>query len=192
VTDYYTSDPHFSHARILELCNRPFGSVEEMNEALIYNYNTTIRSRDRLIFMGDVALGKIADSLPLINRIKGYKVLVPGNHDRIWPSKEMDKYRERFMPEYKKVFDEVWPQICYGHVKNIPVMFSHLPYTGDSHSAEDRYQEFRPSDEEGLPLICGHVHEKWKVSGRQVNCGVDVWDFKPVHEDQLEEELKKL
>jgi calcineurin-like phosphoesterase family protein len=31
------------------------------------------------------------------------------------------------------------------------------------------------------------VHEKWKVSddGRMINVGVDVWDFKPVHVDQL-------
>lgn len=28
----------------------------------------------------------------------------------------------------------------------------------------------------------GHVHEKWRVLGRQVNVGVDVWDYRPVAE----------
>ena len=32
---WLTSDTHFFHENILKYCNRPFGSVEEMNEALV-------------------------------------------------------------------------------------------------------------------------------------------------------------
>jgi calcineurin-like phosphoesterase family protein len=42
----------------------------------------------------------------------------------------------------------------------------------------------RPVDN-GLPLIHGHVHNSWKVNGRQINVGVDVWDFTPVSEADL-------
>ena len=39
---FFTSDTHFFHGRIIELCNRPFHSVEEMNEALITNWNRVV------------------------------------------------------------------------------------------------------------------------------------------------------
>ncbi|UWF77794.1 MULTISPECIES: hypothetical protein [Microbacterium] len=32
---FVTSDHHFGHARIIELCDRPFGSVEEMDAELL-------------------------------------------------------------------------------------------------------------------------------------------------------------
>jgi len=28
-------------------------------------------------------------------------------------------------------------------------------------------------------ILCGHIHEKWKVKDNFINVGVDVWDFKP-------------
>lgn len=34
---FLTSDSHFNHANIIKFCNRPFDSVEEMNETLISN-----------------------------------------------------------------------------------------------------------------------------------------------------------
>ena len=34
---YFTADTHFDHANIIRFCNRPFTSVDEMNEALIAN-----------------------------------------------------------------------------------------------------------------------------------------------------------
>ncbi len=40
-------------------------------------------------------------------------------------------------------------------------------------------------------VICGHVHEKWKVSGKNVNVGVDIWK-KPVHIDELARFLRSL
>jgi calcineurin-like phosphoesterase family protein len=34
-------------------------------------------------------------------------------------------------------------------------------------------------------LVHGHVHGSWQVSGRQVNVGVDVWDWRPITDDQV-------
>jgi calcineurin-like phosphoesterase family protein len=61
----------------------------------------------------------------------------------------------------------------------------HFPYHGDSHD-RDRFDEWRPADH-GEWLLHGHVHEKWQVDGRQINVGVDVWDYAPVEASTLRE-----
>ncbi len=38
---YFTADEHYGHANIIEHCDRPFDSVEAMDEALIKNPDLT-------------------------------------------------------------------------------------------------------------------------------------------------------
>lgn len=69
---------------------------------------------------------------------------------------------------------------------------SHLPYhnSGD-HTPGNRYNEYRLPNE-GLPLLCGHVHDAWKFQGNQFNVGVDVNDFKPVSANTVVEWAKDM
>jgi calcineurin-like phosphoesterase family protein len=184
---FMTSDTHFGHDRIRDLCGRPFDSVDEMNEFMVRKWNETVKSTDTVIHLGDVALGKIAESLPIVGRLNGIKFLCPGNHDRIF-SGEKEKQRVRFLPEYRKVFDEIMPEISEMSIGGRRVVISHFPYTGDSHGV-DRHADKRPIDN-GLPLIHGHVHDSWKFNGRMFNVGVDKNDFRPVSEDEIVEWLK--
>lgn len=186
---FFVSDTHFGHERIISLCNRPFSSVEEMDEVMIERWNAVVKPTDTVIHFGDVALGKIAESLPLVGRLNGHIKLVPGNHDRIFSGEKQAK-RDRFMPEYLKVFDEVLPESLQMDVGGFRVVLSHFPYVGDSHGA-DRHADKRPKDE-GLPLIHGHVHDKWKFNGRMFNVGVDVNNFTPVSEDEVVDWLRSL
>ncbi|AXG66306.1 phosphoesterase [Streptomyces phage Annadreamy] len=187
---FFTSDTHFGHARIIELCNRPFSSVEEMNEVMIERWNSVVKSTDTVIHFGDVALGKIAESLPLIERLNGIKSLIPGNHDRIF-SGEKEKQRVRFMEQYEWVFNGgIMPETSRFKIDGKLVIGSHFPYSGDSHG-EDRHADKRPSDM-GFPLIHGHVHDKWKFNGRMFNVGVDVNNFTPVSEDEVVAWLRSL
>ena len=180
---FFTSDTHFGHQRIIELCNRPFSSVEEMNEVMIERWNTVVKPDDVVIHLGDVALGKIAETLPLIGRLNGYKVLVPGNHDRVF-SGEKPRIRERFTPEYLKVFQKIQKETVWVSKDDKPyALASHFPYSGDS-TGIDRHADKRPLDN-GLPLIHGHVHDSWKHNGRMFNVGVDVNNFFPVSEDEI-------
>jgi len=184
---WFTSDLHLSHVRILELCNRPFADVDEMNEAIIDNWNSVVKSTDVVYVLGDVALGKIAESLPLCEQLKGKKYLIPGNHDRVWSSygkkiRELDvlRYEEAgFIILDEDVIHVTGWRLC------------HFPYVGDSHD-EDRYRSHRPvAATEDEWLLHGHVHEKWKRNERQINVGVDVWDFTPVHIDEIRDTMTK-
>jgi calcineurin-like phosphoesterase family protein len=189
MTIFFTSDTHFGHARIIELCNRPFRDVQHMNEMLIKNWNDTVGPSDTVYHMGDVALGSIAESLPLVSRLNGYKILVPGNHDRIF-SGESDKKRERFLPEYHKVFQAIVPEWATIWFHNRLIDLSHFPYQGDSQE-NDRHVDKRPVDE-GNPLIHGHIHDKRRIEGHMFNVGVDVNDFRPVHENVIKEWIDSL
>jgi calcineurin-like phosphoesterase family protein len=38
---WFTTDTHYRHKRIIELANRPFGSVEEMEEVMIERHTSS-------------------------------------------------------------------------------------------------------------------------------------------------------
>ena len=44
--NYYTADTHFGHNNIIRLCNRPFSTIEEMDNTLIKNWNERVSNND--------------------------------------------------------------------------------------------------------------------------------------------------
>lgn len=76
---FITSDTHFGHANIIKYANRPFDSVEEMNEALVENWNSVVKQGDKVYHLGDVTMN--SKSLDIMSRLNGRKVLIKGNHD---------------------------------------------------------------------------------------------------------------
>lgn len=182
---WFTSDTHFGHQNIMkfEPESRPFSDTNDMDEVLIERWNSVVAPGDVVFHLGDVAMGKIAESLPKLARCNGQKVLVPGNHDRVF-SGIVERMRKRFEPEYEKVFSVILPEQFQLELSDGSVVdMCHFPYEGDSHG-EDRYADKRPVDR-GLPLIHGHVHGSWKFNGRQFNVGVDANGLVPVSEDEV-------
>jgi calcineurin-like phosphoesterase family protein len=177
---YFTADLHLGHGNIIEYCGRPFDDVDEMNAALVDRWNQTVSHGDEVIVLGDLALGRIAETLPLVGRLHGRKVLLAGNHDRCWfgHKKGVDEWIERYLAAG---FAEIWQGTVALEVGGRPVLACHFPYRGDSHD-QDRFVPHRPADT-GSWLLHGHVHERWKTLDRMINVGVDVWDFAPVAED---------
>lgn len=182
--EWFTSDLHLGHARIVELCNRPFADVEEMNKAIIDRWNAKVGKDDRVYVLGDVALGKIRESLALINELNGHLYLIPGNHDRCWSG-----HRKVRIADYRLYEDVGFAILAEDVTHLLGWRMSHMPYDGDSHDS-DRYKPHRPVRGEETWLLHGHVHNAWKVNGYQINVGVDVWDFAPVNSDQILELTK--
>lgn len=203
MTRYVTSDLHIGHERIIELCDRPFDNVAEMNEALVDGINSTLHpERDDLWIVGDICMGRMEDSLAVLGRIRCRRmVLIPGNHDR-WSlayhtkgdhATKRQAWRMRYANACVGVKELVYamrdrqPSVWHVQFGGRSVSVSHYPWSGDSHG-EDRYTELRPVEHTypGL-LIHGHVHTQWQTNGRQFNVGVDVNGFKPVSEHLVAE-----
>src|ERR1041384_7110272 len=77
---FLISDTHFGHRLMVRDGNRPWDTVEEMNEALIENWNKTVKPKDLVYHLGDVVMNR-RYLAPMMARLNGRKKLVKGNHD---------------------------------------------------------------------------------------------------------------
>jgi calcineurin-like phosphoesterase family protein len=179
---WFTSDQHFGHANIIKYCNRPFIDVEDMNASMMWRHNAIVAPTDTVFHLGDFSMHP--RELSRLKDLRGRHHLVCGNHDRCHP---VHKDWQKKLPLYFDAgfvsvqVDEQW--VCGEHPFEI-VRMHHLPYTGDHHDTEERYQQFRPKDE-GNWLLHGHVHTTWKVKDKMINVGVDQWGFAPVSLDEI-------
>jgi len=182
ITTWFTADLHLGHRNIIRYSKRPFANVEAMNDDLVRRWNEIVGPEDTVWVLGDVALGRIAETLPMVGGLAGRKVLVAGNHDRCWsghgPRAEewADRYREAG-------FDEIHQGAVTLDLGATEVVACHFPYRGDSQDTE-RYLDHRPADR-GRWLLHGHVHDRWRQRDRMINVGVDAWGHRPVGEDEL-------
>lgn len=109
------SDPHFYHGNICWFERepgvklRPWDDANEMTEDMIRWYNEMVDDQDRVYILGDVAFSP-ANIKNSVGRMKGRKVLVPGNHE---PPK---------MRKYFDLFDDV-----RGYVVKKDFIMSHIP-----------------------------------------------------------------
>ena len=79
--DYIISDTHFNHKNIIDYCNRPFCSVEDMDNKLIKNWNSVITKRDIVWHLGDFGFGNKQQIQRLREQLNGKIYLITGNHD---------------------------------------------------------------------------------------------------------------
>jgi calcineurin-like phosphoesterase family protein len=178
---FFTSDLHFGHNNIIAFCQRPFDSVDEMNECLINNWNSVVTDDDEVWVLGDVCMGKLDDSLNLINELNGTLHLISGNHDRTWSGNK--KGVEAAVTRYLAAGFTTISESGSGRVGGRHVLMSHFPYERDErHGA--RFADFHPIDQ-GAWLLHGHVHELWRQRGRQINVGTDAWNYTPVSEETI-------
>lgn len=85
VNTFVCADLHLSHRGIVKFVKddgtkvRPWDNTQDMDEAIIQNWNNTVKPDDKVYVLGDVVINRSA--LPLLGRLNGTKILIKGNHD---------------------------------------------------------------------------------------------------------------
>ena len=108
MTIRYIADMHFDNDSIIAYDNRPFDSVEEMNEALIANWNRVVTDPEDLTWiLGDFCAGDAARWRELLSRLNGRKALILGNHDDpASVSSEPVRTQLEDVAEYREILDK--------------------------------------------------------------------------------------
>lgn len=182
--NYYISDLHFCHANIIKFDNRPFASVEEMEEEIVRRWNERVQPGDTVYILGDFCWKTGEEWLRILRRLKGNKVLIRGNHD---PKHIDGKLAKMFqdVKDYKEILDN-GRRVC----------MCHFPMMLYKHSCSD-----------STYMLCGHVHitaendylEKWRTELRanrksssdncgniiNVGCMMPYMDYTPRTLDEL-------
>ena len=177
---YLTSDQHWSHRNILKYCPRPYSTVEEMEEKIIANHNAIVGKDDTVYNLGDFCW-KPADVPRIVSRLNGKQILITGNHDSCHPMhKNADKEKQKYLDAG---FAEVHHQIELDEF-----VLNHFPYEQVDFE-DNRFDSWRAKNQ-GKWLICGHVHQSFKIKNNMINVGVDVWDYKPVSIEKVREAIE--
>ena len=69
---FFISDTHLRHSAIIRFCQRPFSSVEEMDETIIRNWNAKVKPGDRVYHCGDFCFGNREEILAMTRRLRGH------------------------------------------------------------------------------------------------------------------------
>ena len=72
---YFIADPHLGHRNVLRLCDRPFETIEEMNETIIQNWNSRVKNTDTVCIVGDMFFC-CKEPEPILKRLHGKKRLI--------------------------------------------------------------------------------------------------------------------
>lgn len=177
MTIWFTSDWHLAHGNIIEYCERPFDTVEQMDNEILKNTKAFVRPDDTLYLLGDIIWKDNEHYREMIKSIDCHRVLISGNHDASWRfHKKGAKVAEKWVNE--GVFEEVLERKLI-EIEGQSVLLCHFPYSTDSRH-DTKYSAHLP-DDKGAWLFHGHVHQHWTYkSPRQLNVGVDVWNYFPI------------
>lgn len=165
---YFTSDTHFSHARIIEYCDRPFASVEAMDTALVANWNACVKPNDHVIHVGDVTLLRKPQkdkfgTLNVLRSLNGHKIVVAGNHDetpmRCW------------------LREQGWVVIHSILVED--VLIQHNPHIFFKHELPEGINN----------VIHGHTHGTWSAP-KYFDVGIDPLKYVPIAAKDLWQKLE--
>jgi calcineurin-like phosphoesterase family protein len=169
---WFASDHHLFHRNILifqddegELI-RKFDNIEQHNDCILTNHNERVKDGDIVYWMGDVAITREGDDLPsLLNKFKGKRRLLPGNHDDI----------KKLAPLFSKV--QIWRVFRDDAAGYIPFTLTHVPI--DKFSIKGRFNGH------------GHIHQNESPTPYHINLCMEATNFCPVSFDELQETMKE-
>ena len=168
VEKWFISDMHFGHRNIVKFESndgrpvRPWNDVDEMDEALVDNWNAVVRPNDIVFVLGDVVINK--KMLPIVDRLFGRKRLIMGNHDMAHTSE--------FMKYFEKIYGALELKMGEGDY-----ILSHIPL------ALQQKERF-------FANIHGHMHSYQMEDPWYVSVCVEQTNYAPMHMDHVRQIAK--
>jgi calcineurin-like phosphoesterase family protein/2'-5' RNA ligase len=156
---YVCSDLHLDHANIIKYCKRPFRDLRQMNEVLVENWNRTVRPKDTVYFLGDMAYGRSSRNADYwLERLNGKVIFIKGNHEG----------KNRTAMHEKLIIEHHGESILLIHDdKDAPEDWNGWIIHGHHHNNKP----------EEHPLI--------NTSTKRMNVSVEFTDYKPILLDEL-------
>jgi len=160
MTIFFTADTHFGHGGTLALYRRPFASVAAMDAAMVERWNAAVRPADDVWHLGDFVIRPSADRVAdLLHRLHGQKHLVAGNNDTA-----------------ATLTSPGWSSVqAYAELRLDGRLLVLCHYA---------FRTWRDMGKGAINLH-GHSHGRLKPLPRQIDVGVDPWDFRPQTLEQL-------
>ncbi len=176
---YLVSDTHFSHANIIKYGNRPFNNADEMDKALIDNWNSVVTPSDIVFFLGDFAFAGKERITQYRSMLNGDIYALRGNHDGS---------KKRFKDSGFKMLSNINTKhdFYYMDLREIDksiketILLTHVPYNEIKDYILEKF---------GVEFNCwnihGHHHDidkypKIDYDNREINVSVEFWGYKPV------------
>lgn len=167
---YFTSDLHLHHRQILKFANRPFSSVDDMNQSLIQKWNACVTPEDTVYILGDVTLKGSGLAMECLRQLRGKKYLVKGNHDSFVEQEGFDH----------SIFQDIVPYMELRTNHQLYVL-CHYPM-----------EEWNGYYEDAIHLH-GHIHgtsqynENQRTQGnRRYDVGVDANGYAPISLEEID------
>jgi calcineurin-like phosphoesterase family protein len=152
---FFTADTHFGHGGALGLFRRPFASVQEMDEAMIARWNESVGPADEVWHLGDFAVRRSAAEMSrIVASLHGKVHLIAGNNDG--PN-------TLALRDFASIRDYLELEI-----EGVHLVLCHYPFRSWNRMAR------------GAINLHGHSHGRLQPAPRQLDVGVDVWDFRPI------------
>lgn len=163
---FFIADTHFNHRNIIQYCNRPFDSVEEMNEVIINNWNSVVGKDDIVYLLGNFCFGNKETIANFRKQLKGRIYLVKGNHDNY-------NIKTYYEAGFEKVYDKPIILEDFFILSHKPMFITeNMPYVN----------------------IYGHVHNDYrysKICKNSACVSIERWDYYPVDFNQIKELIQQ-
>ena len=172
---FFSSDTHFGHAKIIQHSQRPFSSIQEMDQTLIQNWNARISQQDKIFFLGDFAWKSEDRAVEILNQLHGQKILIAGNHDEPFLTKS--KY-VRFRSAWELIVPRLDLVVLDDQNKQLIVLDHYAMRTWN----KSHYGSWH---------LHGHSHGKLEeISGKlSFDIGVDTHNFFPWSYAEVKEKM---
>lgn len=165
---WFTADFHLGHTNIIRYCNRPFATVEEMDQAILEHLNESVKPNDVIYFLGDFCMGSQERILAYRRRIRCRKIFaVTGNHD-----KQARRLNEEF-----SWLDKLAEVSIHGQ----PIVLCHYALRVWNRSHRGSWHLYGHSH--------GHLPEA--PNSLSMDVGVDTHSFHPWHYDEIADIMRK-